>query len=77
MFIYLDNIVIYAASLTEYQTKFHKFAERLRQANLKLQPVKCEFLRKEVNYLGHVIGKDEVKPDPLKILVVKEFATRN
>jgi len=38
MFVYLDDIVIYAASLAEYQTKFHKFAERLRQANLKLQP---------------------------------------
>jgi len=39
-----DDIVIYAASLTEHQTKFHKFAERLRQTNLKLQPDKCEFL---------------------------------
>jgi len=34
MFIYLDDI--YAVSLTEHQIKFHKFAERLRQANLKL-----------------------------------------
>jgi len=34
MFVYLDNIVIYATSLTEHQIKFHKFAERLRQANL-------------------------------------------
>jgi len=57
MFVYLDDIVIYAASLIEHQIKFHKFAERLRQANLKLQPDKCEFLQKEVSYLGHVIGK--------------------
>jgi len=28
---------------------------------------------KEVNYLGHVIGKDGVKPDPLMALAVKEF----
>jgi len=28
MFIYLDDIVIYAASLAEHQTKFYKFAER-------------------------------------------------
>jgi len=73
MFVYLDNIAIYTASLAEHQIKFHKFAERLRQANLKLQPDKCEFLRKEVNYLEHVIGKDRVKPDPLKVLAVKEF----
>jgi len=72
MFVYLDDIVIYVASLTEHQIKFHKFAERLRQANIKLQD-KCEFLRKEVNYLEHVIGKDGVKPDLLKVLAVKEF----
>jgi len=30
-------------------------------------------LRKEINYLGHVIGKDGVKPDLLRILVIKEF----
>jgi len=73
MFVYLDDIVIYAASLTEHEIKFHKFAERLRQVNIKLQADKCEFLRKEVNYLGHVIGKDGVKPDSLKVLAVKEF----
>jgi len=32
--------------------------ERLRNANLKLQPDKCEFLKTEVTYLGHVISKE-------------------
>jgi len=73
MFVYLDDIVIYASSLAKNQTKFNKFSERLRQANLKLQPDKCEFLQKKVNYLGYVIGKDRIKPDLLKVLAVKEF----
>jgi len=72
MFVYLDNIIFYVASLTQHQTKFHKFAERLRQANLKLQPDKYKFLRKEINYLGYVIGEDGIKPNTLKILAVKE-----
>jgi hypothetical protein len=72
IFVYLDDIVLYASSLAEHQTKFNKLVERLRKANLKLQPDKCEFLRKEVNYLGHIIS-ERVKPDPQKILAVKEF----
>jgi len=44
--------------LVEHQTKFNKFFQRLEQTNLKLQSDKCEFLRKEVSYLGHVIDKD-------------------
>ncbi|KAL6418728.1 hypothetical protein ACFW04_011837 [Cataglyphis niger] len=67
LFIYMDDIVIYAKSLKEHKVKFNKLMERLRKANLKLQPDKCEFLRREVAYLGHIIGADGVKPDPNKI----------
>lgn len=73
LFVYLDDIVLYASSLREHEIKFKKLAERLKSANLKLQPDKCEFLRKEVTYLGHIISEDGVKPDPSKIKAVKEF----
>jgi len=53
MFIYIDDIIIYdllsAIFLKEHQIKFNRLAARLEKA--KLQPDKCEFLRKEVNYL--------------------------
>ena len=35
----------------------HNLAERLRKANLHLQPDKCGFLRPEVGYLGHIIDR--------------------
>lgn len=73
LFVYLDDIVVYASSLKEHAQKFNKLAERLRAANLRLQPDKCEFLRKEVTYLGHVIGEAGVKPDPQKVEAVKNF----
>lgn len=73
LFVYLDDIVLHAGSLREHEIKFNKLAERLRKANLKLQPDKCEFLRKEVAYLGHIIGKNGVRPDPQKIHAVENF----
>jgi len=73
LFVYLDDIVLYASSLREHKIKFDKLAKRLRNANLKLQPDKCEFLRKKVTYLGHIITEDGVKPDPKKIHAVKNF----
>jgi hypothetical protein len=42
----------------------------MRKYNLKLQPDKCEFLRKEVSYLGHVIGQIGVRPDEKRIEAV-------
>lgn len=73
LFVYLDNIVLDARSLREHEIKFNTLMQRLRKANLKLQPDKCEFLKREVMYLGHIISEDGVKPDPKKISAVKDF----
>jgi len=42
LFVCLDNIVIYASSLTEYDIKFYKLIDRLSKAKLQLQPDKCK-----------------------------------
>ena len=73
LFVYLDDIVIYSRSLVEHASKFKRLAERLRQANLTLQTDKCEFLRTEVRYLGHIISANAVQPNPQKIEAVKKF----
>lgn len=71
--VYLDDIVIYADSLQTHSKKLREVFQRLSEHNSKVQPDKCEFLRREVIYLGHVITEDGVKPDPSKIEAVKNF----
>ena len=73
LFVYMDDIVIYASSLQEHERKYNLLMDRLREANLKLQPDKCEFLKTEVTYLGHIISKDGIKPDPKKLEAVRQF----
>lgn len=72
-FVYLDDIIIYALNITDHSKKLEEVFTRLREFNLKLKPSKCSFMRKEVNYLGHVITDKGVKPDPLKIKCVLDF----
>jgi len=45
--------------------------------NLKLQPNKCESLRKEVTYLSHKLTTQGLLPDSDKVMAVKEFPTPN
>jgi len=66
-FVYLDDIIVYAKDLSDHSQKLVDIFDRLRQYNLTLQPIKCEFLRKEVTYLGHRITDEGVKPDPQKV----------
>lgn len=46
--------------------------DRKRGAGLKLSPKKCNFLQKEVNFLGHVSGDGVAHPSP-KITSVCEW----
>lgn len=59
-FVFLDDVVLYAWSLWEHNVKLREVLDRLRTYKLKLQPEKYQFLRKEVNYLGHVITEEGV-----------------
>lgn len=71
--VYLDDIIVYGKNLYDHNEKLTEVFERLRLANLKLQPDKCNFLQRECVYLGHVISKDGIKPDERKVKSVIEF----
>lgn len=70
---FVYDMVIYSHDLKSHIKNISAVFQKLRFFNLKLQPDKCEFLRKEVNYLGHTITEDGLKPDPNKITSVKNF----
>lgn len=72
-FTYLDDVIIFAKSISDHEIKLKSVFDRLRLNNLKLQPDKCEFMRHEVTYLGHVISEHGVKPNPEKIQVVENY----
>ena len=48
---------------------------RVRAAGLKLKPIKCQFLKREVTFLGHVVSSDGIKTDPEKVKAVETWAT--
>ncbi|KAL4113894.1 hypothetical protein QTP88_017450 [Uroleucon formosanum] len=74
-FVYLDDVIVIGTSLEDHLNQLEKVFDRFQKYNLKLQPSKCEFLRKEVCYLGHIITDKGVKPD-LKITdCVSNFPT--
>ena len=73
LFVYIDDIVVYAATLDEHDQKIFRLFRRLSDAGLRLQPEKCTFLATEVAYLGHTISAEGVRPNPAKIEAVKNF----
>lgn len=71
--VYLDDIIIYSKSLQEHMIRLKNVFDRCRNANLKIQLDKSEFLKKSVAYLGHIITNEGIKPNPDKIQVIQNF----
>ena len=60
--IYLD-IVIFSHTAEEHLHHLHVVFDQLREHNLKLKPLKCNFFREEITYLAHWVSKDGVQPN--------------
>ncbi|KAL1448524.1 hypothetical protein WDU94_006581 [Cyamophila willieti] len=71
--VYLDDIIIFGPSLSDHIQNLRKVFDRLRKFNLKIQLDKSEFLRKEVEYLGHVVTTEGVRPNPVKIEAIRQY----
>ena len=72
-FLYVDDIIIFGCSLKHHNTNLIKTFDRLRRFNLKVNPQKCNFLKTEVTYLGHLITNKGIKTDPKKYDVIKKY----
>jgi len=58
-FVYLDDLIVFGNNLTNHNKNLIKILQRLREVNLKINPNKCQFMRKEVLYLGHTITAEQ------------------
>lgn len=72
-FIYIDDLIIFGKTLEMHNKNLQDIFERLRKVNLKLNPGNCDFLKKLILYLGHVVSGDGILPDPSKIDIVKKY----
>ena len=65
--VYIDDILIYSKTYEEHLEHLEKVFERLREANLMIKLKKCKFCMPNVEFLGHIVGRDGLQPDPTKI----------
>ena len=71
--IYLDDIIVHAMTFDLELRRLRIVFSRLRAANLKLSPKKCELFRRQVKFLGHVVSNDGVTTDPDKVEAVHNW----
>jgi len=71
--VYLDDILIFTKMEEEHEQVVQRVLEILAEHKLFLRPEKCEFHRKQIEYLGLVISENKVAMDPVKVTRVREW----
>ena len=62
----------------QHDARLRKVLERARLQNLRLNKDKCHIKKHEISYVGHVLSKDGIKPDPKKTEAITEMpASKN
>ncbi|MEW8546534.1 MAG: reverse transcriptase domain-containing protein [Candidatus Thiodiazotropha sp.] len=73
LLIYLDDIIVYSKTFEEHLENLKTVFERLKGANLKLNPKKCNLLCNKVAFLGHEVSEQGIATDPAKIESVRDW----
>ena len=68
--VYIDDILVWSATFDEHLYRLRQVFDRIRRAGLKLKPAKCQFLKKRVTFLGHVVSCNGIETDPEKTTAV-------
>ena len=65
--------MIYSRNFDKHLHHLEDVFLRLRKAHIRLKPSKCFFAQDNVEYLGHIVSRDGIRPNPDKVSAVTEF----
>ena len=73
--VFIDDIVIFSKSAADHKLHLEAVLAELRHNNILIKSSKCVWGQTELPYLGHIIGRDGIKPDPKKVQSVLNWPT--
>ncbi|CAF0917660.1 unnamed protein product [Rotaria sordida] len=60
--VYIDDVIIFSRTFDQHVTHLNEVFSVLYNANLQLNPQKCSLIQYEINYLGHTINQQGIRP---------------
>jgi hypothetical protein len=70
---YIDDVIIYSKTFKEHITKLEEFFQKLEKANFFLKLRKCEFLMEQMEFLGHTVTTEGMKPSTSKTDAIRNL----
>jgi hypothetical protein len=71
--VYLDDILVYSKTKAEHEEHVAAVLQLLRDNKLFAKLAKCEFFRLSLGFLGHILSREGIRPDPAKIQAIQDW----
>ena len=66
--VYVDDVLILSKTVDEHIDRLEEVISRINAAGLKFKPAKVKLFQEEIPFLGHIVSKEGIKPNPEKLL---------
>ena len=67
----VDDILVWGETEEQHDARLIQVLEQARARHLTLNKAKCHIKKQEVSYIGHILSKEGLKPDPKKTQAIK------
>ena len=71
--IYLDDIVVLGETVADHTHNLIRILEALKRSNLKINLAKCQFFKTSVEFLGHQVTPDSIRPVHDKVEAIRNY----
>jgi hypothetical protein len=71
--VYIDDILIFSKSEAEHQAHVRLVLEVLKRERFFVCKAKSSFAQSEIKYLGHIVDKQGIRPDPKKVEAIQTW----
>lgn len=75
VFIYFDDILVSTSSRQEHIEALTQIFDRFQKYNVKINESKCQFFKDRVEYLGHTLSSDGIRPLSNKVECIMSAPT--
>ncbi|XP_041774194.1 uncharacterized protein K02A2.6-like [Anopheles merus] len=67
---FIDDVIVFGKDISSHATSLNLLFQRLKEYGFHVKAEKCHFFQSQLGYLGHIVDKQGIRPDPEKVKAI-------
>ncbi|XP_062542038.1 uncharacterized protein K02A2.6-like [Armigeres subalbatus] len=67
---FIDDVIVFSKDMESHLASLNQLFQRLKKYGFHVKAEKCSFFQSQLGYLGHIVDKQGIHPDPEKVKTI-------